>query len=244
MPVLDTHAHWGPLPYSTLTANREQTLNLLRQYRIDSAVFISTLEDFRQGNAALAEFLQQSPGMYGYALLHPLYPEESVEEMKQYLGNASFVGAAIHPYNNRYRLRREDCHELLNAYRRYTKPLFVSVPDGRSVAEAEVLAQEFNGIKFILGNMGGEEWHDAILACTRRVNMHLELSGEPTCIKIRQAVERIGMRRLLFGSDFGPSNPALILGAMEEAGLTDEQKQAILYGNAARLFGLSGGEGG
>jgi len=241
MPVLDTHAHWGTLPFSNVMGSRDQVLGWLRQYRMDSAIFmaVASTDDFREGNTALASFLEQSPGIYGYVLIHPLYPEESVEEMRKYLSRDAFVGAAMHPYEGRYRVRRDDCREILNAYRRFAKPLFIETPDAEAVTAVETLAQEFPGIKFIMGNMGGNDWHEAIHACARHVNLYLELSGEPTALKISLAVEKTGIRRLLFGSDLGYSNPALILGAIEEAGLNEDQKQAILSGNATRLFGLS-----
>ena len=70
-------------------------------------------------------------------------------------------------------------------------------------------------------------------------NLYLETSAMPYPPLIRTAVERVGPRRVLFGSDGPGCNPALELDKVRQAGLSADDEALVLGGNAARLLKVS-----
>jgi predicted TIM-barrel fold metal-dependent hydrolase len=57
--------------------------------------------------------------------------------------------------------------------------------------------------------------------------------------KIREAVDRIGPERVIFGSDGPVSSPVLEREKIMIAGLSDEETRLVLGGNAVTLLGVS-----
>jgi predicted TIM-barrel fold metal-dependent hydrolase len=49
---------------------------------------------------------------------------------------------------------------------------------------------------------------------------------------------KIGIERVMFGSDYPWLDPALDAARIERLPLSDSEKRAVLHGNAARVFGL------
>lgn len=72
-------------------------------------------------------------------------------------------------------------------------------------------------------------------------NYYLDLSGYGVFRygMLRRAIDEMGAKKILFGSDFPTCNPAMYLGAVTMDGLiTEREREMILSGNAKRLLGL------
>jgi predicted TIM-barrel fold metal-dependent hydrolase len=80
---------------------------------------------------------------------------------------------------------------------------------------------------------------EAIEVAERQPNIVLETSATPYPDKIREAVERIGAERVVFGSDGPVSSPVLEREKVMIADLSPEETDLVLGGNAARLLGLA-----
>jgi uncharacterized protein len=64
----------------------------------------------------------------------------------------------------------------------------------------------------------------------------LETSGVSMHSKIREAVERVGEGRVVFGSDYPFHDYSVELQKVKVAGLTERQEEMVLYDNAKRLL--------
>jgi len=53
------------------------------------------------------------------------------------------------------------------------------------------------------------------------------------------AIERVGVAKILFGSDFPLLSPIRYFDEMKTAGLTQDEMQQICGGNAAELFNVA-----
>ena len=74
----------------------------------------------------------------------------------------------------------------------------------------------------------------------RHRNLYLEFCSSWAGLgKIERAVDICGVEQMLFGSDMDLIDPAFVLGAYEDAHLTDEQLRTIYWDNAVRVLGLS-----
>ena len=95
-------------------------------------------------------------------------------------------------------------------------------------------------IKFpliILLTMGGEDWHSAVAAAKRHVNLYLEISGTLDSDKIAYATSMLTPRKVLYGSCLPYSDPQLTIGLVEETKtLTANDRNRVYYQNAQQLF--------
>jgi predicted TIM-barrel fold metal-dependent hydrolase len=132
-----------------------------------------------------------------------------------------------------------DAQEIVNAQRRYAKPVAIYTPDADAVHEASKIAAEFNGIKFILLNMGGDDWHAAVTAAKRYLNIYVEISGSLDSDKVAHAATVLTPRKLLYGSAMPYSDPELVAGMIDDAPtLTAADRSRVYSQNAAGLFSI------
>lgn len=99
------------------------------------------------------------------------------------------------------------------------------------------LAEEAPEATIILAHMGGY-YHtdDAIEVCERYENLLLDTSANPYPYRIREAIDRIGAERVLFGSDGPGCNPKLELQKIARASLTKSERQLVLHDNIASIL--------
>jgi predicted TIM-barrel fold metal-dependent hydrolase len=112
------------------------------------------------------------------------------------------------------------------------------LPDaGMTTADYAAFARRHPGTSFILGHMGhGPGDVDAIDLAAELENVYLETSLGNYLI-IRDALDRLGPRKLIFGSEFPLGHPRA---EMENVRLLDPAAHpAILGGNILRLIGVA-----
>lgn len=127
--------------------------------------------------------------------------------------------------------------DVFQAVARTGRPLLV--PIGRDGAASRIgEATADLGIPVIL--LGAHYTHivDDLAAAVRAPHLHLETSSMAHFRAVETAVRTIGAERVLFGTD-SPARPAAAaIGAILAAAISADEKQAILAGNACRLFDL------
>ena len=241
MPGVDILAQLGAAQWTTTDAAKLQ--HALQRARFDLMAVASRRAlagDLVGGNAEVKAAVDAAPQMRGWVVINPLYPERSAEVMRRYLSSSKWLGAMLHPEMCGESLASDSTREVLNSFRRYTKPLLVSVQNETSARELEALALEFNTVKIIASGAGGEEWQACALAAKRAVNVLLEpFSSGAHSGKLETLLAAVGPNRILFASNYPDHNPGSALGFLMDAKISDAEKQAILSGNASRLFGLN-----
>lgn len=243
MPVFDMHAYFGDTPFYHGQSTGDAILQSMQRHGIDAMALISALArdcDFVRGNADLKTILSSENGLYGLVTLNSDYPEESMEQQRIHLSRKSFVGAVLFGHKGRP-VTLESARSIVNAQRRYVKPLAIFTPDGESVRQAQRIAAEFPTIKFVLLCMGGDDWRDAVTAASQNLNLYLELSGSLDSDKIAQAAAAVTPRKLLYGSGTPNWSPEIAMAMIEdETTLTTLDVSRIYHYNAAGLFNLQG----
>ena len=239
MPTFDCHAYYGATPFSNAMATRDAILQTLRQADITGVALISALAadcDFVTGNRRLRELISPEDGLFGWVTLNAGYPAESQEEQRRHQNRRSSVGAALLGAPGKP-ATLEDAREILNAQRRYAKPVALSVPDADAVHQARLIAAEYTAMKFVFLGMGGEDWRIAVAAAKKHLNVYLEISGSLDSDKLAQASSVITPRKLLYGSGLPGGSPELTLALVETAPtLTRPDRSRILSENAAALL--------
>jgi predicted TIM-barrel fold metal-dependent hydrolase len=240
MPVIDVHAHIGTGPW--LTADRDALRRAMQRARIDTTVVSSHLavaSNFAEGNYKLKAVLDSAPELLGYVVVNPTYVEQSVAEMRRYLSAPNFVGVKLHPDASGQPLDSAATREVVNAFRRYSKPLLVHVWGSAQVRALDALAAEAPSVKMIVAHAGGDAFAECLALASRHLNLLLEpFSGGAERGKVEEAVAKIGAHRVLFGTNFPRLNPGLALGLLADTGLPESDRAAVLGGTAAKLFQL------
>lgn len=196
--------------------------------------------DLAAGNAEVKALLAEAPTMRGWVVINPVYPERSSEELRKYASSPKWLGAFIHPGMTGESLASVATREMLNAYRRYTKPILVHVADEQATRDLDALAREFTQLKIIAQGAGGDDWQACALVAKQATNVFLEpFSGGPHRGKLEAILATVGPNRVVFGSNYPDSNPGAALGLWMDSKLSDSEKQAVLTTNAVRLFGFN-----
>ncbi len=242
--AIDTRVNYSDFDAVGRPYGKDGLIKAMERYNIEIAVLTSRLAvecDFRRGNEELFEVLKTDDRLYGYLVANPSYPEESIEQMRRMMNSRKFVAAAFYTGSTKPYPNLEDYDEILNGYRRFTKPVFVHAASLEAVDSVSEMARAFPTIKFIIGGMGGADWKRAINVADARVNVLLETSGSYDSEKIGDAVAKVGAHRILFGSDQPFADPASMLALIKSSGISEESMGRIAGQNARKLFeGLGG----
>ena len=99
------------------------------------------------------------------------------------------------------------------------------------------LAEEAPEATIILAHMGGyHHTDDAIRVCERYDNLLVDTSACPYPHKVKEAIERVGAHRVLFGSDGPGCNPKLELQKIMRLGLSENEQRLVLHDNIASIL--------
>jgi predicted TIM-barrel fold metal-dependent hydrolase len=94
-------------------------------------------------------------------------------------------------------------------------------------------------VKVVLGHMGHGNIvyiNASIDIAARNPNVYLETSGMPMHTKIKEAVERVGAERVLYGSDAPFHHPAVEILRVQVSGLAPNLLERVLSANGRALF--------
>ena len=239
MPLFDAHAYLTDTALTHAMADPSAVRATLSRHGITSAALVSGLAaecDFITGNHRLGQMLNAAEGLFGYAVLNGAYVTDSLEEQRRHLLRPEFVAGILYPHDGQP-VTIDDAREIVNAQRRYLKPIAIYTPDADAIHAATVIAEAFTTMKFLFLTMGGDDWRTAVAAAKRQINIYLEISGSLDSDKIASAAAAVTPRKLLFGSQLPHSDPQLMIGLIEEAtALTNYDRNRILHQNAESFF--------
>lgn len=240
MAIIDVHAEIGTTPLWGVAFTDAHLARSMQKYGVERSIVSSTIGnscDFKLGNAQIARVAKVNPAMAGCVVVNINYPEQSQKEMHSYLAEGGFAGILVTSGTREKCVTLAEAEEILNAHRRFVKPVFLRVTDQASLHAANEMAKAFPIMKFVLLSMGGEEWRMATVLADRTLNLVLEVSGSFSPDKIKFAVEHIGSHRMVYGSSLPYVDPSAIIGLVEDADISDVDKRNIFENSARRLFG-------
>jgi predicted TIM-barrel fold metal-dependent hydrolase len=243
--IIDVHAHCGRWYFPSDVTEPAQVSKLCDIYDIHRIVFSSSLSilyDMVEGNRQTSRFIDEDERFRGYVYIDPSDVQRSREEISRYEGNPSFVGFKMHPSYSGENPDSQNTLDMMEGVPDGTKVLIHTwAPDG--VKRVCSLASRFPELNIIMGHMGGTremDWKAGIEGARVTPNTYLEICGSLLHRdRIVEAVKVIGSERILYGSDATLISPAWSIGQVVGSEIPDEDRNNILYGNAARLFGFT-----
>lgn len=242
--VIDVHCGFGATIAAPDWGDAAGLRGALRERGITTAFVASDLArhfDPLQGNAQAAQTLRGSRDLRPWLVLAPDRPGDANAQMRRYLYQGDlFIGVALYPDPETGRpVTLRQAADLLNAYRRFAKPLLIATPNAEAMLHVVEIAREMGTTRVIASGMGGDEWREAIEIAAKPLNLYLDISGALNAEKILYAIQHLhGARKLLFASGAPQTDPAAMLGLLDDLDLPAEDRARILSNNAQRLFNL------
>lgn len=242
-PILDTHAHLGPW-FSTYIHAGEAD-GLLRSMdrlgiRATALIAFDAIgPDMRGGNDRVAAAMRRYPGRFlGYATVDPNEPGAMHAELERCFRELGFHAIKFHcdthgvPADaDAYRpaLEYAEAHRLcILIHGRITEPMLKRYPNARFLSAH-------------VGGWDGRFPNYAVELSRDYPNLYLDLAASTVYNgALEKLVEEAGADRIVHGSDTPLMDPGYQLGRVLAARLSAEDREKILYRNAARLFRFSG----
>jgi len=235
--VFDAHMHIGDFPLFGVSLDQAGLASTMRASGIGKGVI------FSPDNAETLRIVDSDPNVYGMVWVNPRQPGY-VEDAARYLDHPKFVGVKLHPLMDGYLPADPAIHPIMRLLGE--RGLSVLIHSGHPIFSLpwsiEELAVAFPEIKIIMGHMGHSNVvyiNASIDIALRRPNVYLETSGMPMHTKIREAVERVGPDRVLYGSDAPFHHPDVEMLKVRLSGLSDDLVERVLRTNAEQLFGVA-----
>lgn len=232
--IFDAHMHVGEFPLFDVRLDQDGLAELIREHDYAGCLV------FHPDNAYVRGVVESVPGAYGLYWANPRSPSME-DELAEFLDHPRFLGVKLHPLLDGYHPDDPSVHPVYEVAGRRDVPVLVhsghpifTLP--WSIEEAIV---HFPATRVILGHMGHGNIiyiNAAIDVAERNSNVWLETSGMPMHTKIREAVERVGSDRVLYGSDAPFHHPVVEMEKVKRSGLPQNLVEQVLGENARRLF--------
>lgn len=245
-PGLDSQpAMFGPL-YSGLSASglvAELDRENIRRAGVAAPPWLGGAfidPDYAKANEAIHDAVQENPDrLFGVGRVNPAFGSRGLAVARRCLAEFHFRGLLFDAETDRFiPSDLETLAPYLNLCRSHRAPLLLMT--GIHPFQPLIflpLAQAFPDVPVILLRMGAFVPDDAVIAAGLSDNIYLETSTQ-TSYETQRAIAAIGAGRVLFGSGFPYATLAVERDKIASLpGIDDAARDAVLGGNAARLFG-------
>lgn len=219
---------------------------------VDMAVVLSIATKPTQENSVndFAISLMSNPRLVPFGSVFP--GSETWSYQLDKLKDAGIKGIKLHPEYQGFFI---DSDEALEIFKKCGKlGLIVQFHSGEDEAyppPAHATPDRVNRIcnlcpdtKFVAAHLGGYNmWEEFSVGLERHDNLWTDCSQTRTAHKVhndtaKRIIDKIGVDKILFGSDAPWENQEDSLKGLMSLGLTKEENQKILSGNAVKLLGL------
>lgn len=227
-------------------------LRVMKEDGVDIAVVLNTVTNTRQVekvNLFAVETAKRFPALRVFGSVHPLGgdPEGTVRDLYA----AGICGLKLHPDYLRIPFDDPAYRPVFRTASELQMPVVIHAgwdPVSPDLVHAPPKAiksviRAFPELKLICAHMGGMKLWDEVLdeLCGENVWFDTAMCSERTGITpetARKIISAHGSERILFGSDLPWARPSEVLAFLEKAGLSSEERERILWKNAAELLQL------
>ncbi len=229
-----------------------ELMRLLNKYRVDKFLesmdqngiekaVVCVIEPFIGTMEVLKAIAPHRDRIAVYCAVDPFEPN-FLDRLKFYVETGQVVGLKIHPPVAGPHPASTELFELGAFAQEHALPIFIHAgtfpfpmhAHHDDVDELEPFIRTFDQIPIVLGHIGWDQHEKVLRMAERYAHVHVETSWQPPEI-IREAIERIGMHRVLLGSDFPLLSQDVALKNVMDA-VTPEEAEWICYRNAERMI--------
>ena len=202
-----------------------------------------TPEDYRAGNREVARYAEKYKGRFrGSCVITPFRIDEALREIEECHKQLGFVWLGeFCNYMTGYRYDTPEWTQIMNLAKR----LNVVTQIHTNATEMRYLADTFPENTIVFPHLGGnqKDIQERVDIVAQHKNAYIDISGsgiERVGI-LEKAVKTIGADRVLYGSDFTINEPSGVIARVNNAFLTAEDREKILFRNLERLLNRRSG---
>lgn len=211
--------------------------SLMDEAGIDRAVLMPPVV-MKPDNRWLVEQIQGNSRFIPCALLNPHFGDKAVEELETGVREWGIQGLKLMPTKHGFHVARNFAHPLMAKCAELGIPVSIHSEGGYAHPLAiAALAQEFPEVPVIMDHMGYRYWvTDAIEAAKHVPNIYLATTAVMEPHFIAQAIDNVGVERIVFGSNGPLAIPKMQLEVIKFLQLSPEDEAKILGGTLAKLY--------
>lgn len=203
----------------------------------------TTVHQVRSINDYIFSEMQRHPEFIGFMTLHNEMTDEAIEQEVELALSRGMKGVKLHPDFQKFNI---DDAENLYRVTAGKLPVLLHMGDVRydysSPLRLEKMAKKYPEQIFIGAHFGGYSVWDKVGCLKDLPNVYFDTSSSLAFLDKSRAADLIrsfGFERYMFGTDFPMWKHKEELDRFLSLPLTEEEREAILYGNAARLLGVA-----
>jgi predicted TIM-barrel fold metal-dependent hydrolase len=239
--ILDlVFSKWKELK-KTSNSKRDLKINAyayaLSHFGIDKAI---SLPVFGFDQKFSIECGQKKPDqIIGFGIIKPR--EKKIEETFQFLINNKVKGIKLHPQYSNFNVKTHQ-KEILHTLEFMADQKMIALFHTGShykIRDLALILKKVDNLKVILGHMGlSPQVDQAIKAAIDNPNIYLETSGQTYDYMIKYAInhEDIGIKRVLFGTDFPTLDPTVEMMKILTLPISNEEKRMLFWDNTHNLM--------
>lgn len=240
MMIIDAHCHAGKGdglsgPWDT-DARLKDYLRWATDYNISNTVLFAAFHsDYSKANYEVAKIVCSRPSrFYGFAFVHAARDAGRIFSMiNTAIQDYRFCGIKVHRHDAR--ITREICETA----RIFKLPVLYDVMG--EVSQVYLLASEYPDVNFIIPHLGSfaDDWkaqQSFIDPLSRFPNIFTDCSGVRRFDLLREAVDRAGANKILFGSDGPWLHPGIELEKIYALKTCTKDLELMLSANFLRLI--------
>lgn len=196
-------------------------------------------------NEFIASEVNAHPDLFtGFGTLHP--DSEDIEADYNHLLELGLKGVKLHPDFQNFSLADERGFRIADVIAKNPVPVLIHCGDPRNnfsnPPQMAVFLEKYPELTIVGAHMGGwEMWDESKEILPKYKNLLVDCSSTFYHMSPEEGTELVrafGAHRIIWGTDYPMWEAPVELGHFDRLDLTDEERQLILYENAAKLLGL------
>jgi predicted TIM-barrel fold metal-dependent hydrolase len=235
--IIDAHCHLG-VPYgreapSDTFWGAERYLALMDKHSVEKACVQSTMAaNLTASNDIVNEEIKKANGrLNGVVRVNPNDKEGSLKEIDMRVKQQGWKMIKLHPYLQGFPIDSEVAFPIFEKARELKIPVQVHTCSSftNTPGQVAIAAELFPEVTILMSHMGMPDLvEQALIAAKLRPNIVLETALQVIPAMTKEAVRLIGPERVVFGSDSPYLSLGIGLSLIEEAGLTEAEKDWVL----------------
>jgi len=263
--IIDAHAHYGTVSDTPfMSASFEKVLEVSRDAGIDASVFLGKVESAvdpdepnRQRsnrnidlilriNEEVLERVSREPRCYQCCLLNPLH-QQSISQTQQVLREDKCIGVKVLPRYHGYDIDNLGDEVFSFLAEQNAPAIFHSMDNGYDdPLKLAYFAAKYPAVRICMAHLyscgpPAAPKHACLLRTCSSRNLYVGLEHPFMTYYgiIEHTVNNIcGSDRIMYGSDLPCHAPVTQITAIQHAGISEEDRESILFKNAERFFGM------
>ena len=210
----------------------------------------------RRRNTWTCELAKEHDGLVAFPSVDPLMdPDAMAAEVERCAKELGATGIKIHPAEGHYFPHDERMWPVYEKIRELGLPiishggLFMMTPDVDYTRPSnfEPILKRFPGLKLVVAHLGHGFWDESVALAEKYPDVYFDTSAVVSGVEhievlsdddAAELIRKLGMDRVMFGSDYPWFSPAASLEALLKLPLKPAEREKILGENARRVLGI------